>query len=221
MKYKNRRAAGKYLAKELEKNPELMENSVIIAIPRGGVPVAYAISKNTQIPFYLIVTKKLTRPQNPEVAIGAIAPDGSYEINKRLQFYGIDETELEEIRKTALQQINKRIEKYTNGYEPILKNKKIIVVDDGIATGYTALVTRKYVMNRGAKHINLAIPVGPKKNISKLTPIFDEIICPLKIESYIFTVSRYYKDFHQNTDKEIYNYLTKAKREKLLYDELE
>ncbi len=221
MKYRNRKEAGEKLADDLKKHPKLMTNSVIMAIPRGGVPVAYAISEITKIPFYLAITKKLSHPSNPEVAIGAIAADGSYEINQGMQFYGINSNLIEDIKQKAMEKVKSRLDKYTNGHEPIVLGKKVIVVDDGIATGYTALVTGKYVKNKGAKHTVLAIPVCPQNSINRVKKVYDELICPLKIDSYAFAVSAYYEDFHQNTDKELYDYLEKAKREKLLYKDLD
>jgi len=221
MKYKNRKEAGEKLADELRKHPKLMTNSVIMAIPRGGVPVAYAVSEKTKIPFYLAITKKLSHPNNPEVAIGAIAADGSYEINERVQLYGVDNAAIKDIKKKAMEKVKIRLDKYTEGREPILSGKKVIVIDDGIATGYTALVTGKYVRNKRAEKAILAIPVCPQNSITRVKEIYDELICPLKIDSYSFAVSAYYDDFHQNTDKELYDYLNKAEQKGLLYKEHE
>ncbi|TXT65842.1 MAG: Phosphoribosyltransferase [Promethearchaeota archaeon] len=222
MKYKNRRDAGKHLVDNIKSHLDSLEDSLIIAIPRGGVPIAYEVSKNIGVPFYLAITKKLTLPSSPEVAIGAIAADGSYELNKRVQKYrGISDDVIQEAKKHALEKVKKRLEKYTEGKEPIVENKKVIVIDDGIATGYTALVTGKYVRNRGADTIILAIPVCPKSSIKRIRKVYNKVICPLRIKTYSFAVGRYYDDFHQNNDKELYEYLQKAHQEELLYTHLE
>jgi predicted phosphoribosyltransferase len=221
MKYENRRKAGQVLAESIkEKYGQLTENSIILAIPRGGVPVAYSVAKKLKIPFHLVITKKLSHPDNPEVAVGAIAPDGSYEINERIKYYGVSEDSLQKIKKEALQKVESRIEKYSGGDVPNVEGKDCIVIDDGIATGYTALVAGKYLKNKGASTIVLAIPVCPTSSIERVKRVYDELICPSQIKSYTFAVGAYYEDFHQNTDEELDKYLEKAKNENLLYDNL-
>lgn len=221
MKYENRRKAGQILANSIKESyNDLGENTIILAIPRGGVPVAYSVAKQLKIPFHLVITKKLSHPNNPEVAIGAIAPDGSYELNERIKYYGVTDGFLEEVKNDALQRVKKRINKYSEGKEPKVRGKDCIVIDDGIATGYTALVAGKYLKNKGASTIVLAIPVCPKSSIESVKRVYDELICPSQIKSYTFAVGAYYEDFHQNTDEELDKYLEKAKNENLLYDNL-
>jgi predicted phosphoribosyltransferase len=218
MKYENRSIAGEKLAGAIkEQFGELISNTIICAIPRGGVPVAYRVAEKLNIPFNLIITKKLSHPNNPEVAIGAIAPDGTYDLNERVQFYGVSNDVLNQIKNEALEKVKKRINKYTHEGLPNIQGKNIFVIDDGIATGFTALVAGKYLKNQGAKKVILAVPVAPKKSISKVKEVFDDVVCPTINKSYSFAVGAYYEDFHQNTDDELYNYIEKAKKNNLFY----
>ncbi|MBD3194960.1 MAG: phosphoribosyltransferase [Candidatus Lokiarchaeota archaeon] len=217
MKFSNRTEAGKILAKELEKHPVLLTNSLILAIPRGGVPVSYSVAEELKIPFYLVITKKLSHPNNQEVAIGAIAPDGTYELNKKFEFQGFSKDTINQIRDKALEKVQRRVKKYTQGSQLNIKGKHIIIIDDGIATGFTALVAGKYVKKNGAKTANLAIPVSPLSSINRVEKIFDKVICPQKIDSYSFSVGSFYADFHQNSDEELFEYMEKAEKEGLLY----
>lgn len=221
MKYENRSKAGEKLAEVIKKSyKHLIDNAIICAIPRGGVPVAYSVADKLNIPFNLVITKKLSHPDNPEVAIGAIAPDGTYELNERVQFYGITGDKLDNIKNEALQKVENRIDKYIQDNLPKVKDKNVFVIDDGIATGFTAAVAGKYLKNQGANKVILAIPVCPKSSLSKVNDVFDDVICPSTIESYTFAVGAYYKDFHQNTDEELFDYIEKAKKNNLFFEEI-
>jgi len=218
MKYENRSKAGEKLAETIKiQYQELVKNSIIFAIPRGGVPVAYSVAEKLEIPFNLVITKKLGHPNNPEVAIGAIASDGTYELNERVQFYGVTDEKLNEIKNEALEKVERRIEKYIQNGLPDVKGKNIFVIDDGIATGFTATVAGKYLKKQGGKRVILAIPVCPKSSLSRVNKVFDDVICPAKIKSYSFAVGVYYDDFHQNTDDELFDLIEKAKRNNLFY----
>lgn len=218
MKYENRSKAGEKLAETIKTQyQKLIKNSIICAIPRGGVPVAYSVAEKLEIPFNLVITKKLAHPNNPEVAIGAIAPDGTYEFNERVQFYGLTDEKLNEIKNEALEKVERRIEKYIQNGLPNVKGKNIFLIDDGIATGFTATVAGKYLKKQGGKRVILAIPVCPKSSLSRVEGVFDDVICPSKIESYSFAVGAYYDDFHQNTDDELFDFIEKAKKKNLFY----
>jgi predicted phosphoribosyltransferase len=214
MKFKNREEAGKLLAEKIKEYSEIKEDSVILAIPRGGVPVAYYISKETGIPFHMVVTKKITPPYEPEAAIGAIAPDGTFIISS---YAYLSEKELEEAKKRALEGALEKLKKYSAGKEPDLKGKTAIIVDDGIATGYTAMVAGEYIRKKGAKKVILAVPVCPVDSIGRVKKVFDQVICYHKDDTPFFAVGMYYEDFHQVSDDEMFSYLNKAEKEGLLY----
>jgi predicted phosphoribosyltransferase len=168
----------------------------------------------------MIITKKLAPKSNPEYGFGAIAPDGTFLISERtIRFMQIPPNELKQIKKNALSEIYRRIEKYMDGKQPDLKNKNVIIIDDGIATGYTAMVAGKYAKNRGATKNILAIPVAPLSSLKEAKEIFDKIVCINTIETLHFAVGYYYEDFHQISDEEMFEYLQRAKEKGFYYDD--
>lgn len=204
MKFKNREEAGKLLAEFLKNYNFDKENTVILAIPRGGVPVAKEVSKILNIPYSLVITKKLAPLNEPEAAFGAIAPNGILYIDEDLMRYmGVSETELEVIKENAINEIKRRVEKYLQNKEPDIKDKDVIIIDDGIATGYTAMVAGMYAKSKGASKVYLAIPVCPVDSIARAKRVFDEVICLYPVESPFFAVGSYYHDFHQLSDEEM------------------
>ncbi|MFW9874814.1 MAG: phosphoribosyltransferase [Candidatus Thorarchaeota archaeon] len=213
--------AGKLLAKKLKVSSLSLKDSIILAIPRGGVPVAYEIAQKLNIPFSLVITKKLAPLSNPEFAFGAIAPDGTTLINQQyLSYHRINNEELTQIKKNVLTQIKNRIHKYQIDEKIDLKSKNSIIVDDGIATGYTAMVAGKYIKKKGSRKTILAIPVAPKNSIKRAKNIFDSVICYLPIDAMSFAVGAYYNDFHQVQDEELFNYMDKAKKQNLIYEKI-
>lgn len=219
MKYESRERAGELLGNYLKENADFLEDALLLAIPRGGVPVAYNVAQKLQIPFHIVITKKITSPENPEFAIGAIAPDGSYEVNRKmLSYLNISQNEFEAYKDVAYEKVIKRVKKYANGEIPILTNKNVFIIDDGIATGFTALVAAKFARNLEAKNVILAVPVSPADSKRRLGNRFDEVYCPNVSQGGRFAVGMFYIDFHQNTDKELFSYLDLARKKNLLYD---
>lgn len=219
IKFNNRTHAGELLAQKLKESSLNLKDTILLAIPRGGVPVAYVIARNLKIPFSLIITKKLAPFSNPEFAFGAIAPDGTTLINKEyLSYYRIDDGNLEQIKEKAIAQIKNRIQKYQIKENIELSGKKSIIVDDGIATGYTAMVAGEYIKKKGSETTMLAIPVAPRFSIKRANDVFDSVICYQPIETMRFAVGAYYNDFHQVQDEELYNYLHKAKEQNLILE---
>lgn len=215
MIFRDREEAGKFLAKEIKKYNFDKENSIILAIPRGGVPVAYQLSKELNIPFSLVITKKLAPLSDPEAAFGAVATDGSFVVDNELKRYmGISDDELEIIKEKALKEAQEKEKRYLKT-KPELKCKDVIIVDDGIATGYTAIAAAKYVKKQGAKSVILAVPVCPSDSIHRVLQYFDDVICYHKVDSYFFAVGAFYEDFHQVEDSELFQIIQKAKDEGL------
>ncbi|MDQ7055658.1 MAG: phosphoribosyltransferase family protein [Persephonella sp.] len=116
-----------------------------------------------------------------------------------------------------MEEAKEKMSKYLKGKEPDIKDKTVIIVDDGIATGYTALVAGMYAKNRGASKVILAVPVCPSDSIKKAEEIFDRVICYNKVSSPFFAVGAYYQDFHQISDSELQNYITEAESKGLYY----
>ncbi|GAB6072055.1 phosphoribosyltransferase [Venenivibrio stagnispumantis] len=217
--YKDRKEAAKILAEELSKLNLDKENTVIVAIPRGAVIIAYEIAKILKIPFTFVITKKLAPLYEPEAAFGAIALDKTTVINERLKDYmNVSDKELEIIKEKAFNEVKERFNKYLNGKEPDVKGKTVIVVDDGIATGYTAIVAARYLKNKGANKVILAVGVCPYDSLFRLKEEFDLVICPLIEDTPFFAVGAYYEDFQQVEDDELFSIVKKTKEENLFYE---
>lgn len=202
--FKNRQDAGEKLAIKLEKFKA--ENPIILAIPRGGIVTAYETIKKFNFKWDLIIPRKIGAPYNKEIAIGAISVDGTYLLNQ--EFIDLLNISNEYIEKEVFEQteeIKRRLVKYKgNESFPDVKNKTVILIDDGIATGFTIKAAIKSIRKHDPKKIVLAVPVAPQNTITELEKIVDEIIC-LQIPSEFHAVGIHYKNFEQTTDDEVFN----------------
>ena len=122
-------------------------------------------------------------------------------------YLGVKEEELEIVKEKALSEINRRIKDYLKNKEPDVKGKDVIIIDDGIATGYTAMVAGMYAKKKGAKRVYLAVPVCPTDAINRVRNVFDDVFCLYPVEAIFFAVGSYYQDFHQLTDEEMLRYM--------------
>lgn len=200
--FKDRRDAGNQLAAKLEKFKD--SNPLILAIPRGGMVTAYPVIKKYGFEWDLIIPRKIGLPNNKEVAIGAVTPDGSYLLNQNyLKLITIPSDYLEQEIAHQLKEINRRLKTYKGS--PSLssaKGKTVIVIDDGIATGFTILAAIKSIKKQGARKIIIAVPVAPADTIEKLAKEVDEVIC-LAVPDYFYAVGQQYQEFDQTTDQEV------------------
>lgn len=208
MLFIDREDAGKKLSREiLKKFPEFKVNPdvYILALPRGGIPVAAEIAKSLKAPLDLIVTHKLGAPGNEEFAIGATAEDGSSFIDPVSSSFCSEDYLKEEIRR-QLKEIKKRIQKYRNGRAlPDLHGKIIILVDDGIATGNTMKAAIALAKNAHAKKVIVAVPVLPKETLKSLQEQAEVVF--LDTPYPFLAIGRFYQNFSQLTDEEVKNYL--------------
>ncbi len=208
MLFRNRHDAGKKLAEALKKYKN-KKDVIVLGIPRGGVEVAFDIAKELKVPLSIVVTKKIGHPSEPEFAIGAVSPDN----------YVVDESYKQEAGESyisnTVKELNKEIKRcykeYVRGEMPELKNKIVIVVDDGLATGYTMLAAIKHIRSNNAKKVIAAIPVAAQDSYEKVKAVADEIIC-LNIPSFFSAVGIFYQEFKQLEDEEVKLYLEEAKK---------
>ena len=202
----NRVDAGKRLAEALADFQS--RNAAVLAIPRGGVVVGYEIASKLVLPLDVIIPRKLGAPDNSELAIGAVAEDGSMVLDEGLIAYlGVSKWYLQEESERQRQEITRRMKVYREDLESVeLKGKDVIVVDDGIATGSTMKAALASVKNRGAKSVTVAVPVGPPQTIQELKTLADKVIC-LYTPEYFQAIGQFYKDFSQTTDEEVINLL--------------
>lgn len=206
MTFKNREEAGEKLAEELERRE--IKADIVLAIPRGGLPLGKKVADKLNAKLDVIVASKIGSPNNPELGIGAVASDGSYWLNEELiESIGIDKEYIEkEVEREAENAREKLI--FMRGKEkmPDLKDKKVIVVDDGVATGSTAIACLREISNSEIEKLTLAVPVGPPDTVEKLKKEVDELVI-LETPTSFGSVGSFYRDFQQVTDKEAKSYL--------------
>ena len=194
--FKNRYEAAMLLAKKLEKYKN--KNGLILAVPRGGVPVGYHIAKELNLPLDIILSKKIGHPQNPEFAIGSVSLYGTI-INDNIT--NVSEEYIHQEAKRLLVGLEQKFKLYMGDRKPTeLKDKTIIIVDDGIATGNTILVTLDMLKKSNPKEIIIAVPVAPSDTAKKLAKYVDEFIC-LNVPSDFMGVGQFYRNFSQESDE--------------------
>jgi len=205
MQFKDRQDAGKRLAKKLNKFKN-KKDVIVLGIPRGGVEVAFYIAKLLRVQLSIVVTKKIGHPSNPELAIGAVSP-GNYIVDEDYKNNKYIDNKIREMNK----EIKRRYKKYTNGKLPTLKNKTVIIVDDGLATGYTMLAAIKYARSKNLKKLIVAFPVSAQDSFEKVKRVADKVIC-LHTPIFFGAVGSFYQTFAQLEDEEVKNYLKEAKK---------
>lgn len=195
--FKDRQYAGHLLAKRLEKFQK--EDGILLAVPRGGVPVAYRVAKRFGFPLEVVITKKIGHPENREFAIGAVSLKERVLGDSR----GVPANYIEEETQQLRREIQRRQELYSGKRVPTeLKNKTVILIDDGIATGKTILLTIKLLRAQSPKAIILAIPVVPHDKVKEISAYVEELI--YIIAPYDFkSVGQYYENFDQVEDGEV------------------
>jgi predicted phosphoribosyltransferase len=202
----DRTEAGYLLATKLRKF--MGEDGVVLAIPRGGVPVAYPIAHDLGFPLELALIKKIGHPRNKEYAIGAAS----------LHDYVLSSTETvdpiyvqEELRHIR-ERLREMQQKFLGDREPIdLKGKTVIVVDDGIATGHTLMASVQMIRRSQPARIIIAVPVAAKQAIQKLKPAVEELVS-LLTPTQFGAVGAFYRDFSEVSDEEVKRYLNKKER---------
>lgn len=208
MIYKDRQDAGKQLAERLKKYAN--ENPIIMALPRGGVILGSEVAKKLNAPFDVIVSRKIGAPQDPEFAIGAIAPKLIIILNdEMIKHLNISEEAVDQIIQKETIEMNRQINLYRKDLPDIdLEGKTVIIVDDGIATGLTTQAALLSIKSLKPNKIILAVPVCPLDSKEKFEQHVDEFICVETISDF-HAVCAYYDNFEQVTDDEVINLLKK------------
>jgi predicted phosphoribosyltransferase len=207
MLFKDRQDAGKKLAEALKKYKNASE-TIILALPRGGVVVGFEIAKALNLPLDIMVSRKIGAPGNPEYAIGAITETGDAILNENEIKY-IDKEWLKEEIKKEKKEAQRRFMIYRAGSSLQIKNTTVILVDDGLATGYTMRAAITSIRNRKPAKIIVAIPHGAKDSIEIIRNKADEVVVLYKPIIY-WAVGNYYKEFSQTSDEEVIKLLSKT-----------
>lgn len=204
MTFTTRTDAGRQLAAALA--PRHYPDPVVLALPRGGVPVAVMLAEQLNAPLDLIMARKVGVPGHPEVAAGAVVngDDPHIVVNPSvLAASGLSEAQVRDLAEQELITIRRRRKQYLAGRTPVsLQGRTAIVVDDGIATGATMRVALQAVASRGPTRTVLAVPVAPASTLEVLSAEVDEVVC-LLTPRHFYAVGEYYRDFHQVSDAEV------------------
>ncbi len=207
--FQDRKHAGQELAKLLR--DENVEFDLVLAIPRGGVVVAHPIAKEYGCPLDVVIARKIGSPADPEYAIGAVTPDGEILVDENLLiFLRIDKNQLEQSAKRVHQEINRRLEAYRGTRPaPSLEGKRVLLVDDGIATGFTVKAAIAYLRRMGASYIAVAAPVAAPDTYRSLKTLADDVFC-LEVPAVFYAVGQFYRDFSPTTDQEVVSLLEES-----------
>ncbi|RLM54002.1 phosphoribosyltransferase [Halobellus sp. Atlit-31R] len=203
-RFADRTAAGQRLAEAFEERGIAVD--VVLAIPRGGLPLGRAVADAVDAPLDVVVAKKIGAPGNPEFAIGAVGSDGTVWRNEdALRRH--DEAYFEREREQMAEEAREKAERYRGDRPPLkLAGKRVAVVDDGVATGSTAKACLRMLAESDAERVVLGIPVGPPDTVRELEGMADEVVC-LETPAQFGGVGAFYADFGQVSDEEAISYL--------------
>lgn len=210
--YRNRENAGQDLAKRL-KTYVNGPDGVVLALPRGGINVAFEVAKALNLPLDVVVVRKLGVPDQPELAMGAIASGGVRVLNQQLMRQAqISNERIESVAQQEVKELMRQERLYRNGRPPVdLEHKTVILIDDGLATGATMRAAITAIREQKPQQIIIAVPVATPSMCQELESEVDEIIC-LKTPEPFISVGTWYDDFSQTTDEEVIQLLSRAKK---------
>lgn len=212
MLFRDRSDAGRQLAERLAGYRD--EHPVVLALPRGGVPVGYEIAHALGAPLDVVLVRKLGAPGQPELAMGAVAEGGMVFLNDEIvKMLGVTEDEIAESARRELEEIARRARLYRGDRPPIEpRGRVVILVDDGIATGATMRVAIRALRAKEPKKIVLAVPVAAPDSAQIIRSEVDDFVCLATPEGF-YAVGQWYRDFRQTTDGEVIELLRRARGE--------
>ncbi len=204
MPFKDRSDAGRKLARALVQYKD--HEPVILALPRGGVPVAAEVAAALKAPLDLILVRKVGVPFQPELAMGAVVDGGTPLIVRNedvISITGIDEFEFKAVCDAELAEIERRRRRYIGNRERVeVSGRTAIVIDDGVATGATTRAALRATRMRNPKRLVLAVPVAPMDSIAALRGEADDVVC-LEDHEFFGAIGAYYANFRQVSDEEV------------------
>jgi putative phosphoribosyl transferase len=210
--FQNRREAGRQLAQELEEYAH-RNNVIVLALPRGGVPVAFEIAQFLEVPMDILLVRKLGVPGHEELAMGAIASGGIQYIDQQMvEQLGVEESWVQEIANREQQKIDRQTRIFRDDLPlPEIRDQIVIVVDDGMATGSTMRAAVRALREQHPQKIVIAVPVTAPSSYLALRDEADEIVAVLIPQSF-YAVGQWYNDFSQTSDEEVKELLEEARR---------
>lgn len=209
--FRDRYHAGKLLAEKLKDFVISFQDPVVLAIPSGGVPVGFTIAKELKIPLDLVVVRKIPIPYDPEAGFGSISRDGEVLINTDLvNRLNLTEDEIRAAISTVKYQLDERMKKF-RGKRPFpeLKERTVVIVDDGLASGYTMLSSIRSIKKYSPAEIIVAVPTASGNAVYLVTPEIDRLFCLNIRTSMVFAVADAYQEWHDLTEQEVLAILKK------------
>lgn len=198
-RYRNRREAGRVLSQELD-NLDLPSDTVVLGLPRGGAVCAAEVASGLGVRLDLLLVRKLGVPTHPELAFGAIASGGFQVLNASV-VAALSDAEVEQVVGKEVRELDRRVAAY--GVRALsFTGKCVVIVDDGLATGATMRVAIEAVRSQRPDRIIAAVPVAAAEAVAMISPLVDELVCPL-VPSTFRSVGEWYRDFEQVTDAEV------------------
>jgi putative phosphoribosyl transferase len=200
--FPDRRDAGRRLAVKLMMLAD--QRPVVVALPRGGVPVAVEVARALRAPLDILAVRKLGAPGNPELGVGAVAEDGTAVLDMRSAgMLGITEAVLQATLARESRELCRQVRRYRDGHPAIpVSGRNLIVVDDGLATGLSDLAAVRVLRGRGALSIVVAAPVGSRESVSMLTEEAEDVVC-LTVPRRLLSVGMWYRDFTAVGDDQV------------------
>lgn len=210
-RFADRRDAGRHLARILA--DVSIADPVIVALPRGGVPVAEEIARALGAPLEILAVRKLGAPRNREYGVGAIAEDGTRVIDpEAAALLGIRNGELEEIAREEQAELRRRVQTYRGDRPPPdLRGRTVVIVDDGAATGLTDVAAIRAIRRQDPRWVILALPVCSAEALQLLRGEADQVLC-LRAPRVLYGVGNWYRDFSQVSDQEVIDALREPTR---------
>jgi putative phosphoribosyl transferase len=207
--FKDRRDAGRQLARRLA--PYAALEPLVVGLPRGGVPVAAEVADHLGAGLDVIVVRKIGCPWHPELGIGAIAEGGVRVLNDALiEEVGVKPDELNAATARERAELARRVRRYRGKRAPVpVDGRIVILVDDGLATGYTARAAIEAIRRGGARRVILAVPVAPDDGVAAMRDVADEVVV-VDTPPWFFSIGEFYQDFAQTSDEEVVSLLDKA-----------
>jgi putative phosphoribosyl transferase len=212
MRFKDRIEAGQALAQQLAHYAD-RDDTVVLALPRGGVPVAFEVARQLHTPLDVFIVRKLGVPGHPELAMGAIASGGGVVLNHDvMNVLKIPRDEFENVVRAEQAELQRREREYRgNRPPPNLRGRRVILIDDGLATGSSMRAAVAALRQRDPAKIIVAVPVASPETCAEFRNEVDEVVCALTPAQF-YAVGYWYEDFTQTSDEEVHELLRRAEQ---------